>query len=65
MGRDRPGLPPIVFEVEGLLTDEERGGGHSARSLAALIVRRVHVDLRDQGVRIPCKVGADFTDIDA
>ena len=52
MGRDGPEVPPLVLAVERILADEEREGGHTARSLAAVIVRSVLNNLSGQSVDV-------------
>ena len=49
-------VSPLVLAVERVLADEERDGGHTARSLASLIVRMMLSDLIGQGSKIPAKL---------
>lgn len=62
MRRDRP-VPPLVLAVERILSDEEREGGHTARSLATLIVSRVLLDLKGNGPEILRELGAQHDEL--
>ena len=59
-GDRRGDEPPLILAVERILADEEREGGHTARSLARLVTHAVLLDLIGKGIEIPTEILSEF-----